>query len=55
MLLFVPGRPSQSGIMFVGKAKWLYMSGVAVAFPENIRLGWKGQQETNILAYYEHS
>ncbi len=46
--------------MFVGKArrvehlKGAYL-GLALALPANIRLGWKGLPETNIVAYYEKS
>jgi hypothetical protein len=43
--------------MFEGKARSLTYSGAPerLALPANIRLGWKGLQGTNTLAYYEDS
>ena len=56
--MLVPGKPIQSSLMFAGKAK-ACLSGAthrqALAFPSDIRLGWKGLPGTNSLAYYERS
>jgi hypothetical protein len=48
--MFVPGRPFEPSLMFVGKAKSLPLSGALGKIPEllaNIRLGWKGLLGTN--------
>ena len=55
--MFVPGKPFQSGLMFVGKPgaypRAEHKKG-APAVRANIRLGWKGLPGTNTPAYYEH-
>ncbi len=51
--MFVPGRPFQPSLMFVGKVYPrvdplnVAKLGMTLALPENIRLGWKGLPETN--------
>jgi hypothetical protein len=48
--MFVPGRPFEPSLMFVGKAKSLPLNGALGKIPEllaNIRLGWKGLLGTN--------
>ncbi len=45
--VFVPGRPFQPFIMFVGKARAKHL--------KSIRIGRKGLPGTNTLSYYEHS
>ncbi len=56
---FVPGKPFQPSLIFVGKA-WAYPSkaplyGRLLALLTNIRLGWKGLLLENTLAYDENS
>jgi hypothetical protein len=51
--MFVTGRPFQPNLMFEGKARSLPRWDLPIL--TNIRLGWKGLQRTNTLAYYEHS
>jgi hypothetical protein len=61
--VFVPGKPLQPSLMFVGKAG-AYPSEAsfrcsALAWDPglthtHIRLDWKGLPGTNILAYYEN-
>jgi hypothetical protein len=46
--VFVPGRPSQSSLMLVDKARSLK------ALLVNLRLGWKGLQGTNTLDYHDY-
>jgi len=56
--VFVPGKPFQPSLMFVGKARRLPQSGaperrftqLGSGLPVNIRLGWKGLPGTNTLA-----
>jgi hypothetical protein len=63
--VFVPDRPFQpSGVLDI-KARSLAESrapercctrvGSSLAYPEHIRLGWKGLRDTNALAYHEKS
>jgi hypothetical protein len=58
--VFVPGKPFQPSLMFVGVA-WAYLSeapfrcSTLLASPTNVRLGWKGLSGTNTLAYYVKS
>ncbi len=60
--MFVPGKPLQPSLMFVGKARGLHYSGasemrftwVGSDLPANIRLGWTGLTGTNSLAYYKN-
>ncbi len=60
--MFVPGKPFQPSLMFVGEARSLPKSraperallGYAAVLPANTRLGWKGLPGTNTLAYYEN-
>jgi hypothetical protein len=57
--VFVPGKPLQPRLMFVGNAR-AYLSEAPFrcftlgALPTNIRLGWKGLPGTSTLAYYEN-
>ncbi len=48
--MFVPRKIFRPSPMFVGEDRSLPK---ALAFPANIRLGWKGLPGTNTLAYYE--
>ncbi len=56
-------RPLQLSLMFVGKAgaytkvEHLIIASLrkALAFPANVRLGWKDLWGTNTLAYYDIS
>ncbi len=57
--VFVLGKPFHPSLMFAG-SDGAYPSEAGapllvrlLAFPTNIRLGWKGLPETNSLAYYE--
>jgi hypothetical protein len=61
--VFVPGKPFQPNLMFVGEARSLPKSGASERalhsgrprpYIANIRLGWKGLPGTNTLAYYEN-
>jgi hypothetical protein len=55
--VFVPGRPFQPSIMFVGNARSLFLSGMWLhssrlhSLTPDIRQGWKGLPGTNTLAY----
>ncbi len=56
--MFVPGKPFQPSLIFVGNARtqeWStdsYYSRVCCGLT-NIRLGWKGLPGTNPLAYLQ--
>ncbi len=59
--MFVPDKPLQPSLMFVGEARNLPYSGAlgrcltqAPSLTANIRLGWKGLPGTNTLAYYKN-
>jgi hypothetical protein len=60
---FVPGKPFQSSLMFVGKAKPTRVKQLSVAplygrllaLITNIRLDCKGLPDTNVLDYYKNS
>jgi hypothetical protein len=53
--MFVPGKPFQPSLMFVGESgEWSASLGLAPALPANIRLGWKGLPVTNAVAYYDN-
>jgi hypothetical protein len=59
--MFVTGKPFQPSLMFVrrvgaypgGHLKEALLKDRLLALPRNIRLGWKGLQLTNTLAFYE--
>ncbi len=55
--MFVPGKPSQPSLMFVGKARGLPrvedLKGASLGWAP-ARLGWKGLHGTNTLAYFEN-
>jgi hypothetical protein len=62
--VFVPGKPFQPSLMFVGKGqestkKWELLLDVplgwAPAFLTNIRLGWKGLPETKHSSLFKKS
>ncbi len=56
--MFVPGKPFQLTLMFVGKAvayfQGLYNKSSLLYLSANIILGLKGLPGTNTLAYYEN-
>jgi hypothetical protein len=53
--VFVPGKPFQPSLMFVGKARAYpiveHLKGASIGYA---RLGWKGLQGTNTLAYLKN-
>ncbi len=49
--MFVPDRPFQPSLLFVGK-QGAYPR---LEHPQMIRLGWKGLTGTDALVYYENS
>ncbi len=62
--MFVPGRPFQLSIIFVGVTRSLLKSGKperftsirqAIALLANNRLRWKGLPVANTLAHYKYS
>jgi len=60
--VFVPDKPFEPNLMFVGKARSLHFSGareryltrVCCNLTHNNKLDWKGLAETNTLPYYKH-
>ncbi len=52
--MFVPSKPFQPSLMFVGKARGLPEWSTFLALIQNIRLGWKDLPGTNTLAYYKN-
>jgi hypothetical protein len=54
--VFVPGKPFQPSLMFVGEARSLPYGAPEKCFTRvgSIRLGWQGLPGTNTLAYYEN-
>ncbi len=56
--VFVPGRPFQPCLIFVGKARslpWSETPGYTLDLLKNVRLAWRNLPGTKTLAYYEHS
>jgi hypothetical protein len=59
-LVFVPGKPFQPSLMFVGEAydRVERLKDASLRYDRallaNIRLGWTGLPGTNTLAYYKH-
>jgi hypothetical protein len=61
--VFIPVKPFQMNLMYVGKVRSLPLSGaperdfigMGASLPENIKLGWKSSPGTNTLAYYQNS
>ncbi len=52
------GKPLQPSLMFVERPRVDHLKGASLGYApdlsSNIRLGWRGLQGTNTLAYYEN-